>query len=510
MTWRCSLWMMNRRKGKATKIFSLARRRLALNRVGIPRCFSGGSQLKDAACDLKLCNFGALLLLALFGSSISIGHAASLELRDTHNAFIETYEISTNSGTAIAIKDNIDIAGRVTSAGSLAMAENVARTDAFLIEKLRDAKFHIVGKTNLSEWANFRSTNSVSGWSSYGGQTTNAAGNSLNPCGSSSGSAVAVATGLVEVAIGTETNGSISCPASVNGIVGMKPTVGLVSRHGIVPIAASQDTAGPMGQDVAIVALTLAAIAGPDSNDSATALIPANFDFDFAEAAANRSLRGMRFGLLTSGSQYPEAQMLLRQIRQLVVGLGGEVLDIEDSRDYPSDASYRILLYEFSRGLEDYLSSASGPRKTLSEILAFNEQNRRSVMPYFEQEIFQQALAVKDETEKYQAALEAVDLIHQQTLMLLHNNDLDAFLGLTRGPAWQIDYVAGDDAAISKVPRFGNGQFAAITGMPHITIPAFSMNDLPVGLSVIGAPWSDKALLSYAAALESALKSQAP
>jgi Asp-tRNA(Asn)/Glu-tRNA(Gln) amidotransferase A subunit family amidase len=502
--------MMNRRKGKATKIFSLARRRLALNRVGIPRCFSGGSQLKDAACDLKLCNFGALLLLALFGSSISIGHAASLELRDTHNAFIETYEISTNSGTAIAIKDNIDIAGRVTSAGSLAMAENVARTDAFLIEKLRDAKFHIVGKTNLSEWANFRSTNSVSGWSSYGGQTTNAAGNSLNPCGSSSGSAVAVATGLVEVAIGTETNGSISCPASVNGIVGMKPTVGLVSRHGIVPIAASQDTAGPMGQDVAIVALTLAAIAGPDSNDSATALIPANFDFDFAEAAANRSLRGMRFGLLTSGSQYPEAQMLLRQIRQLVVGLGGEVLDIEDSRDYPSDASYRILLYEFSRGLEDYLASASGPRKTLSEILAFNEQNRRSVMPYFEQEIFQQALAVKDETEKYQAALEAVDLIRQQTLMLLHNNDLDAFLGLTRGPAWQIDYVAGDDAAISKVPRFGNGQFAAITGMPHITIPAFSMNDLPVGLSVIGAPWSDKALLSYAAALESALKSQAP
>ena len=491
-------------------IFSLARRRLALNRVGIPRCFSGGSQLKDAACDLRLCNFGALLLLALFGSSISIGHAANLELRDTHNAFIETYEISTNSGTAIAVKDNIDIAGRVTSAGSLAMAENVARTDAFLIEKLRDAKFHIVGKTNLSEWANFRSTNSVSGWSSYGGQTTNAAGNSLNPCGSSSGSAVAVATGLVEVAIGTETNGSISCPASVNGIVGMKPTVGLVSRHGIVPIAASQDTAGPMGQDVAIVALTLAAIAGPDSNDSATALIPANFDFDFAEAAVNRTLRGTRFGLLTSGSQYPEAQILLRQIRQLVVGLGGEVVDIEDSRDYPSDESYRILLYEFSRGLEDYLASASGPRKTLSKIMAFNEQNRRSVMPYFEQEIFQQALAVKDETEKYQAALEAVDLIRQQTLMLLHNNDLDAFLGLTRGPAWQIDYVAGDDAAISKVPRFGNGQFAAITGMPHITIPAFSMNDLPVGLSVIGAPWSDRALLSYAAALESALKSQSP
>jgi len=453
---------------------------------------------------------GAVLLVTIAGWSTNTVCAAEQAWKDTHNAFIETYEIPANPGTAIAIKDNIDIAGRVTSAGSLAMAENVARTDAFVVKKLRDANFHIVGKTNLSEWANFRSTNSVSGWSSYGGQTTNAAGNSLNPCGSSSGSAVAVATELVEVAIGTETNGSISCPASVNGIVGMKPTVGLVSRHGIVPIAASQDTAGPMGQDVAIVAQTLSAIAGPDTNDSATAYIPANFDFDFAEAAANRTLRGMRFGLLTSGSQYPEAQKLLRQIRYLVIELGGEVVEIEDPRDYPSDESYQILLYEFSRGLEDYLASASGPRKTLSEIMAFNEQNRRSVMPYFEQEIFQQALAAKDETEKYQAALEAVDLIHQQTLMLLHNNDLDAFLGLTRGPAWQIDYVAGDDAAISKVPRFGNGQFAAITGMPHITIPAFSMNDLPVGLSVIGAPWSDKALLSYAAALESALKSQSP
>ena len=510
MTRHCSIWMINRRSTHATKLFSLGARGVALSRAGIPHSSSVASKLKDAGPNLKHCSFGALLLLGSLGSSINIGHAADLELRDTHNAFIETYEISTNSGIAIAIKDNIDIAGRVTSAGSLAMAENIARTDAYLIEKLREAKFHIVGKTNLSEWANFRSTNSISGWSSYGGQTTNVAGNSLNPCGSSSGSAVAVATGLVEVAIGTETNGSISCPASVNGVVGMKPTVGLVSRHGIVPIAASQDTAGPMGKDVAIVARALEAIAGPDSNDSATALIPADFDFDLTEAAANRTLRGKRFGLLTSGSEYPEAQALLRRIRQLVVGLGGEVVDIEDSRDYPSDESYRILLYEFSRGLENYLASGGSPRKTLSEIMAFNEQSRRAVMPYFEQEIFQHALAVKDETAEYQAALEAVAAIRQQTLMLLHNNDLDAFVGLTRGPAWQIDYVAGDDAAISKVPRFGNGQFAAITGMPHITIPAFSMHKLPVGLSVIGKPWSDKALLSYAAAFESALKSQFP
>ena len=280
MTRHFSIWMINRRSTHATKLFSLGARVVAPSRAGIPHSSSVASKLKDVAPNLKHCSFGALLLLGLLGSSINIGHAADLELRDTHNAFIETYEISTNSGIAIAIKDNIDIAGRVTSAGSLAMAENIARTDAYIIEKLREAKFHIVGKTNLSEWANFRSTNSVSGWSSYGGQTTNVAGNSLNPCGSSSGSAVAVATGLVEVAIGTETNGSISCPASVNGVVGMKPTVGLVSRHGIVPIAASQDTAGPMGKDVAIVARALEAIAGPDSNDSATALIPVDFDFD--------------------------------------------------------------------------------------------------------------------------------------------------------------------------------------------------------------------------------------
>tara|TARA_B100001093_G_scaffold478807_1_gene507299 strand:- start:110 stop:1546 length:1437 start_codon:yes stop_codon:yes gene_type:complete len=464
----------------------------------------------SAAAALVRCNVSASLLIALIGLSTNIGHAANQTWVDTHNAFIQTYEVPSNSGIAIAIKDNIDIAGQVTSAGSLAMAENIARADAFLVEKLRGSNFHIAGKTNLSEWANFRSSNSVSGWSSYGGQTTNAAGNQLNPCGSSSGSAVAVATGLVDVAIGTETNGSISCPASMNGIVGMKPTVGLVSRQGIVPIAASQDTAGPMGRDVAIVARTLSAIAGRDSNDSATALIPSNFDFDFVSAAANRTLSGKRFGLLTSGIQYPEAQMFLQEIRQLVVVLGGEVVDIEDSRKYPSDESYRILLYEFSRGLEDYLAGASEPKKTLAEIMAFNEQNRRSVMPYFEQEIFQQALAEKNEFLEYQSAVKTIASIREQTLMLLHDNGLDGFVGLTRGPAWQIDYVGGDDAASSKVPRFGNGRFAAITGMPHITIPAFSMNGLPIGMSVLGEPWSDRALLAYAAALESALKSRTP
>ncbi len=183
MTWHCSLWMMNRRPADATNIFSLPQRRVGRNRTRIPCSLSGGSKLNDAEPNLKACSFGALLFLAFFGWSINIGQAADLDLQDTHNAFIETYEISNNSSIAIAIKDNIDIAGRVTSAGSLAMAENIASTDAFLIEKLPDAKFHIVGKTNLSEWANFRSTNSVSGSSSYGGQTTNAAGNSLNPCG---------------------------------------------------------------------------------------------------------------------------------------------------------------------------------------------------------------------------------------------------------------------------------------------------------------------------------------
>ncbi len=440
----------------------------------------------------------ALVAFCILGAGCE-RRAASI---DEHNAFIEIYQPGEQGEIGIAIKDNIDIAGKVTSAGSLALKNNVASDDAFLIQRLRQAGFHIFGKTNLSEWANFRSTNSVSGWSSLGGQTTHVGDPQYNPCGSSSGSAVAVASGLVEVAIGTETNGSISCPASVNGVVGMKPTVGLVSRHGVIPIASSQDTAGPNGKNVAIVAQTLAAIAGPDANDSSTAAIPDDFDYDFASTMTNRSLAGKRFGLLDSGSEYKFGQAFLQQLEAMVLSLGGSVVKIEDQRIYPGEQSFLLLAYEFKRGLEAYLATATESKKALAALIEFNQRHSDTVMPHFGQEIFLEAMAVQDQDDLYQAAKTAIAAVRAQTLAMLEDNSLDGFIGLTRGPAWRIDYVGGDDAALEDMPRFGNGHFAAISGLPHITIPAFVIDGFPVGISVIGKHWSDKSLLAYAAALE--------
>ena len=431
---------------------------------------------------------------------------ATAAVEDRNNAFIEIYGSKETAAVDIAIKDNIDIAGKVTSAGSLALAENVALEDAFLIKKLRAAGFNIFGKTNLSEWANFRSTNSVSGWSSYGGQTSHVLGDNLNPCGSSSGSAVAVAAGLVEVAIGTETNGSISCPASVNGVVGMKPTVGLISRSGVIPIAASQDTAGALGSSVKIVARALAAMAGPDPQDLATQAIPTDFDYDLVAATSNRSLRGKKFGLLSSGSAITAANMLLQSVTTMVRALGGEVILLEDTRAYPSRESYLILLYEFKRGLEAYLASASEQKKTLQSLIDFNAKNEATAMPYFGQEIFHQALAAQHEYEAYANARRVIAEVSDHTIELLDASDLDGFIGLTRGPAWLTEYNGGDDVGMTSVPRFANGHFAAIAGFPHITFPGFTIDGLPVGISIIGRPWSDKALLSYAAALEALIE----
>jgi amidase len=448
----------------------------------------------------------AFYRLLIFGCLTLAAPLATAAVEDPNNAFIEIYGSKETAAVDIAIKDNIDIAGKVTSAGSLALADNVALEDAFLIKKLRVAGFNIFGKTNLSEWANFRSTNSVSGWSSYGGQTSHVLGDNLNPCGSSSGSAVAVAAGFVEVAVGTETNGSISCPASVNGVVGMKPTVGLISRSGVIPIAASQDTAGALGSSVKIVARALAAMAGPDPQDHATQAIPTDFDYDLVAATSNLSLRGKKFGLLSSGSDITAASMLLQSLTTMVKALGGEVILLEDTRTYPSQESYLILLYEFKRGLEAYLASASEQKKTLQSLIDFNAKNEATAMPYFGQEIFHQALAVQHEYEAYANARRAIAEARDQTIELLDASDLDGFIGLTRGPAWLTEYNGGDDVGMTSVPRFANGHFAAIAGFPHITFPGFTIDGLPVGISIIGRPWSDKALLSYAAALEALIE----
>jgi amidase len=421
---------------------------------------------------------------------------------DEKNSLIEIYDNPNDINLInIVIKDNIDIGGKVTSAGSLALKDNIAKSDAFIIDKLKRANYYILGKANLSEWANFRSEDSVSGWSSLGGQTKHYLDDTYNPCGSSSGSAVAVSMGIVDIAIGTETNGSISCPSSVNGIVGMKPTTGLVSRSGIVPISSSQDTAGPMGASVDIVAKTLEVISGYDENDPATSLIPSNFDFNFSSVTKNISLKGVRLGLLDSENSNPQVIKLHKKIKEIINSLGGEIILINDDRDYPDDAEYYVLLYEFRVGLEEYLKNTNSSMKKITDIIDFNNANKDIVMPYFGQDIFYKSIESTSYL-KYLWSKYKLNKSYKSTKDLLDKYDLNAFIGLTRGPAWKINYDGGDYVAMNDSPQFGSGGYAAHNGMPHITIPYFEINKFPVGISIIGDRWSDKAIIEYASAIE--------
>ena len=421
---------------------------------------------------------------------------------DEKNSLIEIYDNPNDINLInIVIKDNIDIGGKVTSAGSLALKDNIAKSDAFIIDKLKRANYYILGKANLSEWANFRSEDSVSGWSSLGGQTKHYLDDTYNPCGSSSGSAVAVSMGIVDIAIGTETNGSISCPSSVNGIVGMKPTTGLVSRSGIVPISSSQDTAGPMGASVDIVAKTLEVISGYDEDDPATSLIPSNFDFNFSSVTKNISLKGVRLGLLDSENSNPQVIKLHKKLKEIINSLGGEVILIKDDRDYPGDAEYYVLLYEFREGLEEYLKNTNSSMKKITDIIDFNIKNKDIVMPYFGQDIFNKSVESTSYL-KYLWSKYKLNKSYKSTKDLLEKYDLDAFIGLTRGPAWKINYDGGDYVAMNDSPQFGSGGYAAHNGMPHITIPYFEINKFPVGISLIGDRWSDKAIIEYASAIE--------
>ena len=431
-------------------------------------------------------------------------HCDLYAIDDPFNAYILTIENSSDGESInIAIKDNIDLEGFPTTAGSLAILDNIAEKDAFIVKKLKQEGFHISGKTNLSEWANFRSEKSISGWSSHGGQTLNPYGDNLNPCGSSSGSAVAVASGSVDLAIGTETNGSISCPASVNGIVGFKPTVGLVSRQGIIPISSTQDTAGPMGKSVKSVAEVLETIAGPDIEDKATLFIPKDFNYDFTSELNKNSIVGKRLGLLRSGENYEAANQLLEKITNLVTSLGGTIVEIDDSRVYPSEDSYFLLLYEFKIGVENYLSKSSSSIKTVQSLIDFNNKNAATIMPYFEQEIFQKSIETVGMFNEYNQALQMVISVRDDLDKLLEENNLDGFIGLTRNPAWKIDYEGGDRSAMSNQMSFGNGAFAAIAGYPHLTIPMAKIDGLPVGISIIGTAWSDAELLKIGYSLES-------
>jgi len=408
-------------------------------------------------------------------------------------------------GIPVVLKANIDTADQMTTtAGSRALAGHHPPADAFTVQKMREAGAVILAKANLSEWANFRSTESSSGWSSIGGQTRNPYGSGRNPCGSSSGSAVAVAASLTSVAVGTETNGSIVCPASVNGIVGIKPTLGLISRSGIIPIAHSQDTAGPMGRSVEDAAILLTAMTGMDPTDPLADAFPESVP-DYAADLSKDALQGARIGVLRThsgvGNDVRVDQIVIDTIAALE-SLGAEVVDpIEIDTEGMGSASRTVLYYEFKTDLNAYLEASGAPLRTMEEIIEFNTQHAATVMPFFGQErmLAAQAKGTLEDAEYLEALALSKQIAQTGIDNALLEYNLDALIAPTRGPAWMTDNVSGDHSS-----GISSSSLAAISGYASVTLPAGDVLGLPIGISFIGAEFSDARLIQFAYALEQA------
>jgi len=413
-------------------------------------------------------------------------------------------------GRAVLVKDNIETREWPTTAGSLALKDNTTGRDAPLIARLRKAGGVVLGKTNLSEWANIRSTSSTSGWSAVGGLTKNPHAIDRNACGSSSGSGAAVAAGMAWAAIGTETDGSVTCPASVNGIVGLKPTVGLVSRTYVVPISVSQDTAGPMARSVADAALLLNAIAGPDPADAATARAATHMS-DFTAGLDSASLKGKRVGVLRKmvGNDTRVEKLFEAAVADLKrAGAVVVPIDYEMPKEM-GDAELTVLLYELREGLGKYLkdSPASIPVRSLDDVIAFDKAHADEEMRWFRQELFEQAAKTTDAAAYKKAHDNNLRLAGREGIdKLLAANKVSLLLAPTVGPAWTTDLVNGDHYNGS----IGATSLAAIAGYPHLTVPMGAVEGLPVGLSFIGAKWSDHALLLAGAAYERARTAKLP
>ena len=412
-------------------------------------------------------------------------------------------------GIPVLIKDNIGTGDKMqTTAGALAMEGHKAGSDAFVAKKLREAGAVILGKTNLSEWANFRSTHSSSGWSSRGGQTKNPYILDHNPCGSSSGSGVAVAANLCVVAVGTETDGSVVCPASVNGIVGLKPTVGLVSRSGIIPISATQDTAGPMGRTVKDIAILLGAMTGVDAADAITKESEGKSHPDYTKFLDAAGLKGKRIGV----EKKPQGDnQYLHALQQKAVDLmkqqGAEIIEIEylDKIGKAGDAEYLVMQYEFKDGLNKYLSAANANMKSIADVMDFNKMNEDKAMPYFKQEILESSDKKAGlDSKEYKDALHKSNIESRQIIDdVMKQNKLDAICGLTMGPACSIDMVYGD-----RWGDVGLSMPAAVTGYPHISVPCGLVYELPVGFSFFGPAYSEPVLFSIAYSYEQASKNR--
>lgn len=410
-------------------------------------------------------------------------------------------------GIPVLIKDNIDSADQMqTTAGSIAMEGHIASNDAFIVKRLRDAGAIIIGKTNLSEWANFRSTRSSSGWSGRGGQTKNPYILDHNPCGSSAGSGVAVSANLCVVAVGTETDGSIVCPASVNGIVGIKPTVGLVSRSGIIPISKTQDTAGPMARTVKDAAILLGVLSGIDTKDTITNESKGKSFTDYTQFLDVNALKGKRIGIeKQSQGNNKYINTLLDNAIAILKQKGAIIVEIDyiEKINALGDAEFEVLQYEFKDGLNHYLAASNAKVKSLQEVIDFNVANEDKSMPYCKQETLESSnLKGGLEDKKYKDALNKSFNGSQQILdSVFQDNKLDAICGITMGPSCSIDLIYGD--------RWGEYSLtmpAAVSGYPHITVPGGKVYDLPVGLSFFGTAYNEPKLIAIAFAYEQASK----
>jgi amidase len=426
-------------------------------------------------------------------------------------------------GIPVLIKDNIDTADKMmTTAGSLALEGSIAARDAFIVERLRKAGVVILGKTNLSEWANFRSTKSTSGWSGRGGQVKNPYVLDRNPCGSSSGTGAAIAANLAAIGVGTETDGSIVCPSSVSGLVGIKPTVGLVSRSGIIPISHSQDTAGPMTRTVADAAALLTAMVGVDAQDAATKRAPGKSPsfakasegkIDYTTALRDEALKGARIGVARKRyfGYSPSADRVIDAALAEMKKRGATIVDPADiaTGGKLDDCELEILLYEFKADLNAYLGGLASTANvhSLEDLIAFNEREREREMPYFGQELLVSAQKKGPLTSPAYTRAVTTCQSSARTLgidAVMTRLKLDALVAPTGSPSWPIDLINGDHfLGASSTP-------AAVAGYPSITVPAGEVRGLPVGLSFIGRPWSEARLIAFAYAFEQATHHRRP
>lgn len=406
-------------------------------------------------------------------------------------------------GIPVLLKDNIESADPTpTTAGSLALAHNVTGRDAPIVERLRAAGAIILGKTNLSEWANMRSTHATSGWSAVGGITQNPYAIGRNPCGSSSGSGAAVAANLAALAVGTETDGSITCPASVLGLVGLKPTLGLVSRTRIIPISSHQDTAGPMARTVSDAARLLTVLAGPDPADSATQAA-AEHAADYAAQLSKDALAGKRLGIVKAYSGFlPQVDRLFEAAIAQLRAAGAQVEELTTTPELAAigNAEHAVLATDFRQELNAYLATTppTVATRNLADLIAFNREHAAEELVYFEQELFVEAEA----TASHDAAAHALRAEHNRQVAAriletwLSDKALDALIAPTIGPAWTTDVVNGDHVL------GGASMLPAVAGFPHLSVPMGQVAGLPVGLSWIGRPWSDALLLQLGYAYE--------